>query len=246
MLTQKDIIYLDEHLVAINKPAGLLVHPTAADKSESQSAMMLLKHLTGRWVFPIHRIDKATSGVLVFAFSKDAARNLSELFAAKDLQKTYLALVRGYTPEFDKIDYPLKRIFDKMTDRRARRDLPPQDAVTSFKRLNTVELPFAVRPHPTARYSFIAAMPETGRLRQIRRHMKHIFHPIVGDHKHGDGHHNRLFLEKFSCSRLLLHSFSLAIAHPFSNEPLRLVAPLPEDFAKVLYQIGISDIGDFL
>lgn len=246
MLKQTDIIYLDDHLVAINKPAGLLVHPTAADKSESISAMMLLKNLTGKWVFPIHRIDKATSGVLVFGFSKDAARNLSDLFAAKELKKSYLALVRGYTAESETINYPLKRIFDKMTDRRARRDLPAQDAITHFKRLSTVELPYAVRPHPTARYSLIQAMPETGRLRQIRRHMKHIFHPIVGDHKHGDGHHNRLFLEKFHCIRLLLHSFSLEIAHPFSNETLRLVAPLPEDFSKVLVEIGISGISEFM
>lgn len=240
MLSDSDIIYRDECLVVISKPAGLLVHPSYIDKSETESAMKQLRDHIGRWVYPIHRLDKPTSGVLVFALSSEIARTLSDAFMGREVVKTYLALVRGYTKEAEVIDYPLKDIWDKMTDADKSKDKPARDAVTEYMRLATAELLIPVRPHPSARYSLLQVTPHTGRNRQIRRHMKHIFHPIVGDHQHGDGFHNRMLLEKYGCSRLMLHAHMITFAHPVSGETLRLTAKIPDDFAQVLANIGIN------
>lgn len=246
MLETNDIIFCDEALVAINKPAGLLVHPSWLDKSETRNAMKELRNLLNRWVFPVHRLDKPTSGVLLFAFDKENARILSELFATQQVNKSYLALVRGYTKPAETIDYPLKRVWDKMTDHPDKKNSPDQDAITSYENLATVELPFAMPPHPTARYSLIRVMPKTGRFRQIRRHMKHIFHPIIGDHKHGDNRHNKLFSAEFACNRLMLHAHTLSFSHPVTGQELLLQADLPADFTDTLTKINILPPGILL
>lgn len=240
MLSDTDIIYRDESLVAISKPAGLLVHPSYIDKSETESAMKQLRDHIGQWVYPIHRLDKPTSGVLIFALSSEIARVLSDAFMGREVVKTYLTLVRGYTRETEIIDYPLKDIWDKMTDGDKSKDKPAREAVTEYIRLATAELLVPVRPHPTARYSLLRVTPHTGRNRQIRRHMKHIFHPIVGDHQHGDGFHNRMLAETHGCNRLMLHAQTITFAHPVSSQTLNLTAEIPEDFARVLASIGIA------
>lgn len=240
MLTTNDIIFQDESLVVICKPAGLLVHPSFIDRSETETAMKQLRDLTGRWVYPIHRLDKPTSGILVFAFSSDMARLLADSFAGREVVKTYLALVRGFTKESELIDYPLKDLWDKMTDFEKSRENPAKEAVTEYERLAVTELPVPVRPHPTARYSLVRVTPHTGRNRQIRRHMKHIFHPIVGDHQHGDGFHNRMLAENFGCRRLMLHAFTIRFPHPVTGQLLDLKAAPPADFTELLGKIGID------
>ncbi len=234
------VIYQDNYLVAINKPSGLLVHRSNIDRHETRFALQLLRDQLGQHVYPVHRLDKPTSGVLLFALSSEIARVLSEQFASNNVKKAYLAVVRGYCPEQGTIDHALTEQFDKMTDKRSRRDKPAQQAVTHFKRLATVELPFYVDRYPQSRYSLVEAQPETGRKHQIRRHFKHIAHPIIGDAKHGKGLHNRFFQSQFGCYRLLLACTSMTLTHPVSHEVLPLKAELDQSFTDTLEQLGWS------
>lgn len=195
------LLYQDEWLVAVNKPSGLLVHRSWLDKGETRFAMQMTRDLIGgRHVYPVHRLDRPTSGVLLFALDPVIARALTEAFTQRQVHKEYLALVRGWAPEQGVIDYPLKEQLDKIADAMSNPDRPAQDAVTTFRRLHKVELPHAVsKKHPTSRYSLVRLFPKTGRKHQLRRHMDHLFHPIVGDTTHGDGRHNRFFREHFGC-----------------------------------------------
>jgi len=227
------ILYQDEYLVAINKPTGLLVHRSMIDRHETQFALQMARDQIGQRVYPFHRLDKPTSGVLVFALDSNIARQMTEAFSIREVEKEYLAVVRGYTEEQSIIDYALKEELDKMTDRQANQNKEAQSAVTEYQRLATVELPHAVGRYPAARYSLIKVNPKTGRKHQIRRHMKHIFHPIVGDTTHGDGKHNQLFRDVFDCQRLLLHASGLSFFHPVSGEFVSIAAPLDEPFSRI-------------
>ena len=239
-----EILYQDEHLVAINKPAGLLVHRSMIDRHETQFALQLVRDQIGQRVYPFHRLDKPTSGVLVFALDSNSACQMTQAFSTREMEKEYLAVVRGYTVEKDLIDYPLKEELDKMADRQANQNKEAQPAITGYQRLATTELPYAVGRYPTARYSLIKVNPQTGRKHQIRRHMKHIFHPIVGDTTHGDGKHNQLFREAFDCHRLLLHAAKLSFSHPVSGEALSINAPLDDAFLRVteLFSSGAKEV----
>lgn len=209
-----EILYQDDDLVAVNKPAGLLVHRSAIDRHETRFLMQTVRDQLGRRVYPVHRLDKPTSGIVVMALNSETARLLTEQFAQGGVKKEYLAVVRGYTDERGVIDYPLKEKLDAMTDRKARRDKPTQEAITKYQRLATVELPYPVGRYQTARYSMLKVMPKTGRKHQIRRHMKHIFHPIVGDTTYGDGKQNEFFREHFHCCQLLLNAIAIEFNHP--------------------------------
>ena len=233
------LLYQDEYLVAIDKPSGLLVHRSWLDRHETQFAMQMTRDLIGQHVYPVHRLDRPTSGVLLFALDPQTARTLSEDFAQHRVQKEYLALVRGWTPEQLFIDYPLKEELDKIADKFATVDKPAQEAQTKLQRLQTVELPYAVSAkHPTSRYSLVRLMPHTGRKHQLRRHMAHIFHPIVGDTKHGDGRHNRFFREQYDCQRLMLCNLSLTIQHPQLQSPLRIQTELDAQWQQLFAQFG--------
>ncbi len=233
------LLYQDEYLVAIDKPSGLLVHRSWLDRHETQFAMQMTRDLIGQHVYPVHRLDRPTSGVLLFALDPHTARTLSEDFAQHRVQKEYLALVRGWTPEQLFIDYPLKEELDKIADKFATVDKPAQEAQTQLQRLQTVELPYAVSAkHPTSRYSLVRLMPHTGRKHQLRRHMAHIFHPIVGDTKHGDGRHNRFFREQYDCQRLMLCNLSLTIQHPQLQSPLRIQTELDAQWQQLFAQFG--------
>ncbi len=233
-----EILYQDQYLVAINKPSGLLVHRSMIDRHETQFAMQLVRDQIGQRVYPVHRLDKPTSGVLLFALDSETARRMTEVFTQRETEKHYLAVVRGYTLEQDVIDYPLKEQLDKMTDAKADQDKAAQPAVTTYQRLATVELPYAVGRYNSARYSLLRLTPQTGRKHQLRRHMKHIFHPIVGDTSHGDGKHNALFREEFDCHRLLLHAEQLIFQHPHDGEKIALKASLDEVFSGILQRFG--------
>jgi tRNA pseudouridine65 synthase len=229
-----EILYQDDVLVAINKPSGLLVHRSLIDRHETEFAIQQTRDQIGQFVYPVHRLDKPTSGVLLFALNADTARDMTQQFSKKEVQKQYLAVVRGYTAESDIIDYALKEQYDKMTDAKVQRDKPAQAAVTHYQCQATVELPFAVGRYATARYSLLRLTPKTGRKHQIRRHMKHIFHPIVGDTSHGDGKHNYFFREHFNCHRLLLHAEHLCLIHPLSGDVLTIKAPLDKGYQNLI------------
>lgn len=213
-MTPLTILYHDDHYVAIDKPAGMLVHRTRIAE-EAEYAMQRLRDQLGRHVFPVHRLDRPTSGVLLFALDSEAARRIGSQFEHHTIEKRYLAVVRGHTVAHATIDYALQE----------EPHLPLQQAITHYRRLATVELDIGVGRYPQARYSLLEVTPQTGRMHQIRKHMHHIFHPIVGDTTHGEGRHNRLFRDHFDSQRLLLFSTRLGFVHPYSGEMTTIAAP---------------------
>src|SRR4051812_13781020 len=237
MNDQLDIIYHDEFLVAINKPSGLLVHRSAIDRHETRFAMQMLRNQIGQHVFPVHRLDKPTSGVLVFALNAEIAKLMGDIFSQHQLQKTYVAVVRGIAPDHLLLDYPLIEELDKYTDKNARTP-EAKPAVTEFFKLADIALPYAVDKYPESRYSLVKCLPQTGRKHQIRRHLKHISHPIIGDAKHGKGNHNRFFQEAFNAHRLLLAATELTFKHPINEKQIKLIAPLDETMTQLIQRFN--------
>ena len=187
------LLYRDAHLLAVSKPAGLLMHPSRIERRARYFAVQMARDQVGAPVFPAHRLDRPTSGVLLFALSPEVARRLAVAFQNGRIAKTYLAVVRGYAPEAGRIDQPLKQALCKIADADVDPDKEAQAAVTAFRRLARVEIDEAVDKYPTSRYSLVAAWPRTGRRHQIRRHLRRLGHPIVGDTSYGQGVHNRFF-----------------------------------------------------
>lgn len=235
------ILFRDEWLVAVHKPAGLLVHRTDLDRHETRFALQLLRDQIGQPVWPVHRLDKGTSGVLLFALDKDAGRAMSALFEAGGVAKRYLAVVRGHPAGAGEIDHPLVPMTDAHGGMAAGR--PAQTAMTRYRRLATAELPYQVDRYPSSRYALVELAPLTGRWHQLRRHMKHISHPIIGDATHGKGRHNRLFQELFGCRRLLLAAVEQGFRHPVTGEAVVLRAPPAPDFSVVLAALGWGACG---
>ena len=237
-----EILFRDEWLVAVNKPAGLLVHRSMIDKHETRFALQMVRDQVGQHVFPVHRLDKPTSGILLFALNPETARKMGDVFSTRETKKEYLAVVRGFTEEQGIIDYPLKEELDKKSDRKAQQDKAAQEAVTEYRRLATVELPYAVGRYQTARYSLVHLKPKTGRKHQLRRHLKHLYHPIVGDTTHGDGKQNSFFRDHLNCHRLLLAATSLSFVHPETGEPVTIQAPLDGAFNGIIEELDWSEL----
>lgn len=232
------VLYRDEALVAIDKPPGWFVHRSNLDRHETRILMPVLRDQIGCHVHPVHRLDKGTSGVMLFALDTDICRQLSHQFEAQQIQKTYQAVVRGWPALSGRIDHPLGRVLDDYGDT-GKSATPPEarPAVTGFRRLATVELPHAVDRYPTARYALMALHPHTGRQHQLRRHMKHLAHPIIGDATYGKGRHNRFFQTEYGCHRLLLACVALGFRHPLTQAPMQLSAPLSGAFAQLLQDL---------
>lgn len=229
-----EILYQDEVLVAVNKPAGMLVHRSWLDRHETQFVMQTLRDQIGQLVYPIHRLDRPTSGVLLFALNSEIANLLCLQFEQKQIEKQYLAVVRGYMTGNGEIDYPLKVQLDKIADKFSQPDKAPQSAVTFYEGLQTVEMPYGVGRYATSRYSLVRLIPQTGRKHQLRRHMKHIFHPILGDTQYGDLHQNRALMEHTGCTRLLLHAEKLTFVHPLTQRPMTIQAGLDAQWQNLM------------
>ena len=227
--------------MAVNKPSGLLVHRSEIDRHETRFALQLVRDQIGQKVYPVHRIDKPTSGVLLFALNSQTARQIGQQIENHQIQKRYHAVVRGYAPARGEIDHPLKEELDKYSDRKARSDKSPQSAQTEFNSLATVELPVEIEGFAQSRYSLVECLPLTGRKHQIRRHMKHIGHPIIGDAKHGRGRHNRYFKEHLCAGRLLLHASQLTLQHPITASPLIINAPMDATMHSLLQRFQWLD-----
>lgn len=236
------ILHRDEHCVVINKPAGLLVHRSRIAKRETEFALQILRDQIGQPVYPAHRLDRPTSGVLVFALSSEVARAFGEIFAQRRVVKRYIALVRGYSAAELTIDAPLKEVQDRKSDRRARRDKPPQSATSELRTIRQIELPWGLSRYPTSRYSLVELRPKTGRRHQLRRHLKLIAKPIIGDSEHGDHRHNHHFRDTLSISRMLLVARELELRHPVTGEALHWRAPLGEEFRRVFQLFGWRDL----
>jgi tRNA pseudouridine65 synthase len=210
------ILYQDESLVVVDKPAGFHVHPPEDTKHKIANAvncLYLLSHQMNQYLYPVHRLDRATSGVLIFALKADIASNLAKLFNDREIEKTYYAVIRGWVkPGVSKIDYPLKEITRGG-------ESVQKPSITHYEAIGWVELPINVGKFSTSRYSLVKVSPETGRMHQIRKHFAHLSHPLIGDTLYGDGPHNRIFREKFGVQQLYLKAFSLKLCHPATGVP---------------------------
>ena len=223
-----DILYLDDYLAIVHKPAGWLVHRTPLDKGETRFVLQTLRDQIGQHLWPVHRLDKGTSGVLVFALNAEVARTLGQAFeTGEGLHKTYRAVVRGWPLNQGLIDHPLKRMPDDMRSER----LEVQPARTGYQTLRRGELPIAQGEFASLRWAEVQLQPLTGRRHQLRRHMKHIAHPILGDATHGKGPLNRAVAGWLGLQRLWLHAERLQLTHPVSGLPLVIGAPLPPEWA---------------
>lgn len=223
------LLFRGASLVAFDKPSGMAVHRGWADDG-AETALVAARRLVGAHVFPVHRLDRATSGVLVFALSSEAAAVIQRAFEGGLVEKTYLALVRGTPPPAGRIDHPVPRTKEHPEDR-----VP---AVTDFETLGSASAPGLGRT-----FSLVLARPRTGRQHQIRRHFKHLSHPLVGDANYGKGELNRHFRDVYGLSRLALHALHLRLPSP---EPvggeLHLTAPLPADLLGALEMLGLSGV----
>ena len=218
-----EILFQDEYLVAINKPHGLLVHRSKIANDANEFAVQILRDQIKQVVHPVHRLDRKTSGILLFGLSSEINSIMQQQFMNREVTKKYLAFVRGHIEEVGTIDYPLKK-----------EDGTEQEAVTHFKLLKRGELPFPSGKFDSSRYSFIELNPETGRMHQIRRHLAHVFHPIIGDRPHGCNKQNKLFLERLNMNTMLLHASELSFTHPITKDKIELKAPILSEFQRVL------------
>lgn len=213
-----ELIHRDDHVVVVNKPSGIAVHRGWA--SDRVTLLDLVRDAVGQYVYPAHRLDRATSGLIVFTLSTELVTHMQAAFASGSVVKNYLALTRGVVPELGLVVHGLRK--SKQHERR-----PAQTAV---RRLGTFE-----------RYSLVEARPFTGRLHQIRRHLKHIAHPLLGDTRYGKGEHNRRFRAEFDLHRLALHASKLQFPHPVTQEVLELRARVPTDLSETLQRIGLYE-----
>jgi len=232
------ILYRDEHIVVIDKPPGLLVHRSEIDRHETRFAIQILRDQIGQRVWPAHRLDRGTSGVLLFALNSATASRLGQQFEKGSVDKRYWAIVRGFPAEHGSIDHPLSRQRDAYEFQGEASSNEAQEALTRFCKLAEVELPVAVDRYPSSRYALLELEPVTGRRHQIRRHLKHISHPIIGDATYGKGRHNRFFAEQLGCQRLLLACVQLVFDHPVSGARLPIKAPVSGQFAATLARFG--------
>lgn len=232
------ILYRDEHIVLIDKPSGLLVHRSEIDRHETRFAIQILRDQIGQHVWPAHRLDRGTSGILLFGLSKEIASQLGRQFERGNVKKLYWAVVRGHPAASGSVNYALSRQRDPYEFRGEQSSDEAQAALTHFRKLAEIELPVAVDRYPSSRYALVEAEPVTGRRHQIRRHLKHIAHPVIGDATHGKGRHNRYFAEQLGCHRMLLACVSLDFNHPVDGRRLQIKAPVSGEFAATLALFG--------
>ena len=262
------ILYQDDYLVAVDKPSGLFVHRSFMDKDEIYFALQLVRDQIGKYVYPVHRLDRPTSGVLLFALTKEIAQKMNAAFATKSnsanngseafeveemdeleqsveasLTKTYYALVRGHLPittQPELIDHPLKEKLDKLGDKNVSRDKAPQSAQTYYQVIKQASLPIALGKFDSVRYSLVKLEPITGRRHQIRRHLSHLRHPILGDINYGDNKQNPFFVDHFGFKRLMLIAKSLSFIHPVTEQQVTINAEFDQQWLHVFKALDWS------
>ncbi|VTP86167.1 pseudouridine synthase [Sphingobacterium daejeonense] len=223
-----EIIYQDDELIAVNKPHGLLVHRSSIAADTSEFALQILRDQIGKTVYPAHRLDRKTGGVLLFSLNKEMDSLIQTAFSLNKIKKEYLAVLRGHTDPEGTIDYPLKKDNGTL-----------QEALTHYQTISLSEIDLPFGKFPTSRYSLVLAKPQTGRMHQIRRHFAHIFHPIIGDRPHGCNKQNKLWKETFQHDTMLLHAKSIEFQHPRTQENIHMQANLQSEFTRALEILGI-------
>ena len=240
-----DVLYEDEHLIAVDKPAGMLVHPSWLDKQADQFAVSEAAKIAGQKLHTLHRLDRPTSGVLLFGKHPEVARRMQTQFMDQSIQKEYICIARGWTKNEGVFDQPLKEQHDKIADKFADPDKPPQPAVTEYLKLGHTELAIPVSKYPKARYSLLLARPKTGRKHQIRRHFRKASHHLLGDTRFGDGRHNKFFIQNFDWRELCLRSVSMTFSHPMvSDQTLVIRSGLNSTWQQLLEQLGWQSVLD--
>lgn len=229
-MTAPAILFRDDWLVAVDKPPGMLVHRSDIARAERRFALQLVRDSIGRQVWPVHRLDRGTSGVLLFALSAEIAAAVGRAFESDAVDKSYLALVRGWPDAHGVIDHPLARLRE---DGARDPDREPQPAATQYTRLARLEIDAPDGPHATSRYALLELRPRTGRRHQLRRHLKHAAHPIIGDATYGKGRHNRLLAAMLGTTRLWLHARVLALSHPVTAARIVIEAPPGPEWRRV-------------
>jgi len=224
------VCFEDDYILVINKPNNVLVHHSAMarNQSDEKSLIQLLFDEYQLPFYPIHRLDRKTSGVLLFAKQKEFVAPFQELFVTNLIQKTYYGIVRGHLTESGKIDTPVK----------GRDANIHKEALTYFKRLKTAELDIPVHPYDNSRYSLVKLSPKTGRLHQLRIHLNKISHPLIGDPKYGDRFHNRMFETEFGCSNLFLHAKEIEFIHPFNDKKLLIITEFPNKWSVIFKEFS--------
>lgn len=211
-----EVLYRDESIIVVNKPSGLIVHRGWAN--DSVVVMTLVRKIVQKRVFPVHRLDRGTSGVLVFALSSEVASSIGKMLTERSISKRYIALVCGTPDPAFQVDKPLTR----------KKDGPRVPSCTLVRRLFAMEY-----------YAIVEAVPLTGRLHQLRRHLHHVDHAIIGDKKHGYRWKNNFNREKYGVERVALHAWALSMKHPVDGRSMVFTAPLPQDLMGPFEKMGI-------
>ncbi len=230
-----NVLYQDDDIVVIDKPEGVLVHRTRISR-DHVFVMQILRDQVGQFVYPVHRLDRPTSGVLLFALSSEMAGVLGAAFSERRVDKRYLAIVRGRPEAAGTIDTPIRD--QDAVDADGNVGTVVREARTDYRLLHDTEVDHQIGPHPSTRYAMVEAVPYTGRMHQIRVHMKSIYHPIIGDTKYGEGRHNRYFRDTYGIRRLLLHARQLDFPHPRDGRTMTIKAPLPAPFLQLMLEFG--------
>ena len=217
------VLFEDENYIAINKPSGIMVHRTSISEDQ-QFVLQILRRQVGYRIYPIHRLDRGTSGVLVFGKTSIAANQLAEQFREQKVEKQYLGVVRGYLEREGTVNYALAREPGK----------EKRQAITHYRVLQETEISVPIGRYQTARYSLVEMHPKTGRRHQIRRHFSHLRHPIINDKKHGDVKHNKYWANELGIRRMLLHAQRLRFTDPKTNQVMEVTASLEPDFRRAL------------
>lgn len=217
-----EIIYEDDYLLCVSKPNNILVHHAyhSRNVADEDSLLQLIFKLKNYKVYPIHRLDRKTSGIILLAKQKEYVSKFQELFTNNEIQKTYFGVVRGFSPDSKTIDSPVK----------GRDANVHKEALTYLKTLENITLNIPVKPYDSSRYSLVQLSPKTGRMHQLRVHSNKISHPLIGDSKYGDKNHDMMFDENFGWKNLFLHAGKLEFKHPFTSEELILKASFPDDW----------------
>ena len=224
------VIYEDEYILCVSKPNNMLVHHAfhSRNVSDELSLLQVIEAEKGFKTYPIHRLDRKTSGIILLAKQKEVVASFQELFTKNEIEKVYFGIVRGFSPDQKSIDSPVKGRDAKVH----------KDALTHLKTLENITLDIAVKPYDSSRYSLVALTPKTGRMHQLRVHANKISHPLLGDPKYGDKNHNLMFEQNFNCKNLFLHAGKLTFVHPYTKENLNLIAEFPEDWRRLFVQFN--------
>ncbi len=224
-----EILFEDDYMVVVNKPNNFIIHESHYSRNIRETTLLqFLAQQLGYPVYPAHRLDRKTSGVIMLLKDKQHVQQFQALFTNKEIAKTYYAIVRGFSPDAGTIDSPVKNDDTGVY----------KDALTQYESVRNVELDIPVQPFDSSRYSLVKLMPETGRMHQLRKHLNKICYPIVGDYKYGDRFHNRMFETEFDCIYMFLHAYQLDFIHPITKEKLQLKANFPADWKKLFQKFN--------